>query len=114
VREGVRDLEAAEGEEMFTIVHKRNVDGFPTEEIFQAVTIQHVPPSYDPDAGGSVGLHLLCGPGQADGNPSVKIGTLRDGTAFVMNDRGATVATYCLDGPKHAPPQGNQEPKRAA
>lgn len=89
---------------MFTILHKRrNAVDVPTDNIFSAVQVQYIPP-HD-DAGDVTGLHLLRGPGEAEDDPSVRCGHLRDGVAFVMNDKGATVATYHLDMPKTAPPK---------
>jgi hypothetical protein len=84
---------------MFTILHKRP-DG--SEHVFKAVQIQYLP--FTEEFGDAAGLHLLSGPGEADGDPSVRIGRLRDGTIFVMNDKGTTVARYDLDRPHHPPP----------
>jgi hypothetical protein len=84
---------------MFTILHKRS-DG--TENIFKAVQVQFLP--FTAEFGEAAGLHLNCGPGQADGDPSVRYGRLLDGAVFVMNDKGATVAKYDLDVPHHPPP----------
>lgn len=97
---------------MFTVLHKRHSEvDFPTENIFTAIQLQYIPPTKD--AGDCAGLHLCCGPGEADGDPSVRVGHLRDGVAFVMNEKGATVATYDLDLPKTAPPMAQGDQKAA-
>jgi hypothetical protein len=83
---------------MFTILHKRA----DSENIFKACQVQFIP--WSEEMAGVEGIHLLAGPGDADGDPSVRLGRLRDGTVFVMNDRGATVARYDLDIPRSSPP----------
>lgn len=83
---------------MFTIMHER-MDG--SQELFKAVSVQFLP--FTEENGDAAGLHLLAGPGEAP--PGVRVGTLRDGNAFVMNSEGATVGRFYLDAPKrvHAP-----------
>lgn len=85
---------------MFTINHTRP-NG--SQELFKAVKVQYIPA--DPEDKAPVALvHFLCGPDE--GGPGIAAGSARDGTVFVMNDKGATVATYYNLGPP--PPQQPQ------
>lgn len=81
---------------MFTVMHQRS-DG--SQELFTAVSVQHIPASEM--AGNSAGVHLLCGPDE--GGPGIKCGHLKDGTIFVMNDKGATIGQFNLNAPRPQP-----------
>lgn len=81
---------------MFTVTHEHQ-DG--RQEVFSAVQVQYIP--FTEDAGDTAGVHFLCGPDQAV--PGVRVGSVKDGTVFVMNDRGATVAKYNMVRPPAAP-----------
>lgn len=82
---------------MFTVRHELFGEGRPVGSIdlFAAISLNYVPRSQE--VGDSWGLHCCAGPGE--GGPGVRIGTIRGGTAYVMNDKGATVATFYLDAP---------------
>lgn len=81
---------------MFTIMHELR-DG--TQEVFRAVQVQYRP--FTEENGDCAGVHFLCGPGE--GGPGISAGHVKDGSVFVMNDKGATVARYYLDRPADAP-----------
>ena len=81
---------------MFTIMHELR-DG--TQEVFLAVQVQYRPAT--DENGATAGVHFLCGPGE--GGPGISAGQVREGSVFVMNDKGATVARYYLDKPSPQP-----------
>ena len=81
---------------MFTVMHEKP-DG--SQELFTAVEVQYIPPTEK--MSGSDGVHLLCGP--TEGGPGLRCGRLKEGTVFVMNDKGATVGRFYLDRPQPAP-----------
>ncbi len=74
---------------MFTVLHK---DGEGVETLYTVNHVQFVPMT--PDNGDSGGVHMLCGPTEAA--HGVHVGRLKEGTVFVMNAAGSTIATYRL------------------
>jgi hypothetical protein len=74
---------------MFSVIHEKP-DG--TQDLFQAVQVQYVPPCQE--NGDCAGAHFLCGPEEA--GPGIRAGMVRDGSVYVMNDKGSTVAHYNL------------------
>lgn len=83
---------------MFSILHERPIGA---QELFKVASIQYLPPTLENE--GVAGVHLLASPDEA--GPGIRVGTLRDGRVFVMNDHGATVGRFYLDVPP-APPNG--------
>lgn len=82
---------------MFTINHVRP-NG--SQELFKAVRVQYIPADPKEPLPLSI-VHFLCGPDE--GGPGIAAGSARDGTIYVMNDKGATVATYQNLGPPLTP-----------
>lgn len=82
---------------MFSILHERP-DG--SEELFKVASIQYRPRTLD--NGDCFGVHLLASPDEA--GPGIRVGHLRDGRVFVMNDHGATVGRFYLNTPSDPPP----------
>ncbi len=83
---------------MFTVLQERlNGD----KMLHTACNVQFIPPT---EANGNAGgVHMLASPQEA--GPGISVDHLVDGKVYVRNDKGATVAIYDRDVPRHAPPR---------